>query len=293
MIKDIRFLRFFLLTVNIICYIPSSICNLNASDKEIINLGRFYIANGEYYNAITEMMRYQSLFPEGEYFPDSLLLMAKAYYEGDNYHNAVDALSECYSKFKNRQEGERALFYLGYLRLLRGSPYYAFRTYQEYQYIYKEGKYYEDAAFDMCMAAGLMGDLKGALREIAKYRRVFAEGSYKEDADKLESLIIREINRPSKSLWISLIGSIFVPGFGHFYTGKYKVGFFSFFTNAALAYLIYDGYKDRNKFRMILFSMGEIAVYNYSLYSAVNNVYIFNKRDSFYKAIRLSFNRKF
>ena len=107
MIKDIRFLRFFLLTVNIICYIPSSICNLNASDKEIINLGRFYIANGEYYNAITEMMRYQSLFPEGEYFPDSLLLMAKAYYEGDNYHNAVDALSECYSKFKNRHEGER------------------------------------------------------------------------------------------------------------------------------------------------------------------------------------------
>ena len=105
------------------------------------------------------------------------------------------------------------------MRLIRGSPFFAYRTYQEYQFLYKQGRFTEDVARDKCFAMALMGNLAEAKVDIAKYRDSFKNAKYLESVNKLESLIDRERKRPHKSMWVSLIGSIFIPGFGHFYTG--------------------------------------------------------------------------
>jgi outer membrane protein assembly factor BamD (BamD/ComL family) len=264
-----------------------------ASEEDIINLAGSYYNNNEYYNAISETMRYQYLYPEGVYYPGSLILMANAYYKGDNYYKATETLTICYERFKNTSEGGEALLNLGNLRLMKGSPYFACRTFQEYQYIYSNGKFKEDVLVNMSYAQVLTDDFEGALKSINDYHNNYPDGKYSDDVNQLKSLVNEEINKPKKNVWVSVTGSIFIPGFGHFYAGKNITGIVSFLSNAALIYLFCDAYKDDNKFRMLVFGMGELTFYQYSLYSAISNVYEYNSKENFRKSVKLGIITKF
>ncbi len=265
----------------------------HASEEEIINLAKYHYNNKEYYNTITESMRYQHAYPDGGYYPESLLLMGRSYYNGDNYYKATETFTLCYDKFKNKPEGEEALFQLGNLRLLRGSPYFAYRTFQEYQYVYNNGKFNDEAAVNICFSLVLMDDFESSVKSINDYSKNYPDGKYIDSVNKLRALINDEINRPKKSVWVSVIGSIFVPGFGHFYTGHYGTGFLSLLSNAALIFLLYDAYRDDNAFRMFVFGMGELAFYQYSLYSAISNVYEYNSNENFKKSVKTGIITKF
>ena len=264
-----------------------------ASEQKIINLIDYYNENSEYYNAITESMRYQYLYPDGEYYSMSMLLMGEAYYKGGNYYSATNTLALCYERFKNRSEGEKALKNLGQIRLIEGSPYFAFQTFQEYQYIYGKGEYREEVSVNICYAMALMNDFEGAESSIDDYFQKYPNGNYLTSVKELQVQIDNEINRPRKNRWISLIGSIFIPGFGHFYTGKYDVGFFSLLTNAALMYMVYDGYRDGDNFRMILFGLAELSFYQHSLYFSQINVSEYNSSNNFYKSVSMSIRKPF
>ena len=67
----------------------SSVGNLYASGKDILKLGKLHIDNGEYYNAITEMMRYQCIFPRGQYYSDSMLLIRGPLSDSDHWLNEI------------------------------------------------------------------------------------------------------------------------------------------------------------------------------------------------------------
>ncbi len=277
----------------IIIYFLLPLDNLVSNERKLIKLADNYINNGEYYNAITEIMRYQYLYPEGKDFPHSLLMLGDAYKRGGNYYKSIKSYQNCYDRYKDIREGERALVELGNLRLVKGSSYFAFRSFQEYLYIYKNGLYTEEVDADICFAKALMNDVGGASESINGYKRKYPDGRYQKKVNDLQELIDTTINKPRKSLWVSVMGSIFMPGFGHFYTGKYSLGFLSFFTNAALIYLFYDAVRDDDKFRMIFFGVGEFSFYQYSLYSAISNVYDYNSRDKFYKNVRLYLSKRY
>lgn len=262
-------------------------------EKEIIDLAGDYQKKEQYYNTITELMRYQYLYPDGEYYPLSILMMGEAYFKGGNYYKAVSSMSECYEKFSSAPEGEKALFNLGYMRLVMGSPYFALRSYQEYSYIFKDGRYIEDAYRGICYARLLMYDIPGADEAITDYRNQFPDGKYIQNVKELQILIDKEINRPRKSIWISVLGSVFIPGFGHMYTGKIMTGIFSLLTNITLIYLTYDGYRDRNTTQTVIFGFAELIFYQHSLYSSIRNVYEYNSSDAFLKSVKLSLTEEF
>jgi outer membrane protein assembly factor BamD (BamD/ComL family) len=282
--KIIYIILFFLVLLN------SSII---ASEKELIKLAETFNSNGEYYNAITETMRYQYLYPSGIYYPQSMLILGEAFYKGENYNKAIYTLSECHEKYKNTPEGEKAFYKTGYIHMALGNPHLAFRMFQEYNYLYKYGSYKEDISRDLCYTLTLMKDLKEAKNTITYYEEHYAEGKYLQEIKELQVLIDEEINRPKKSVWVSVLGSIAVPGFGHFYTGNYYSGMLSLVSNAILIYLFYDGYRDRNQLRMILFGLTELSFYQYSLYSAIRNVYEYNSSENFYKSVQLSAEKEF
>ncbi|MBN2041902.1 MAG: hypothetical protein JW864_17840 [Spirochaetes bacterium] len=285
-IKNITIFILFILFVQLI---NSSF----ASEKQIIKTAETFNNNMLYYNAITETMRYQFLYPGGKYFPKSMLIMSEAFRKGGNYSKAINTLSECYTKYKDRPEGEEALYMTGFTRLSMGSSYFAYRTFQDYLYIYEKGRFTEDVLFDMCFTLILLKDLDSAKKASSDYSKKYKNGKYFKEIKDLQQLIDDEINRPQKNVWVSAIGSVFVPGFGHFYTGKYGVGALSLISNALFMYLFYDGYRDRDKTRMIVFGLAELSVYNYSLYSSVRNVHEYNEHSEFYKAIALRLEKKF
>jgi hypothetical protein len=267
--------------------------NLFASETDLLNLAESHNKNNEYYNAITEVMRYQYVYPNGTLYPRSMLILSEAYYKGGNYEKTIKTLTECYQKFKNFPEGEKALYSIGFVRLMTGSPFFALRSIREYEYIFANGKYKEDISRDLCYTMTLIRDLNGARKAAYNYEANYPAGKYLIEINDFRVRLDEEINRPKKSLLVSVIGSVFIPGFGSFYTGKYDVGIFSFVSNAIFSYLLYNAYKDNDKTQMIAFGFAEFTFYQYSLYSSIRNVYEYNNNEQFYKSVRISASKEF
>jgi hypothetical protein len=264
-----------------------------ADESDLLNLAETHNKNGEYYNAVTEVMRYQYLYPKGILYPRSLLISSEAYFKGGNYEKTIKTLTECYEKFKHLPEGEKALYSIGFVKLMAGSPYFAYRSFRDYEYNYRDGKFREETARDMCYTMVLLKDLKGAEKSIYDYETNYQSGKYLNEINDLRMRVDEEINRPKKNLLVSVLGSIFVPGFGHFYTGKYDVGVFSLVSNTIFTYLFYNAYKQKDNIQMIVFGFTELTFYQYSLYSSIRNVYEYNNNEKFYKSIRISAAKEF
>jgi len=270
-----------------------NITGLFANEKNLINLAQKYYGKEMYYNSISELMRYQYLFPKGEYFPESLNLMGKAYFKGDNYNLAIYSFSQCYKKFPSAPKGEESLYLAGLLRIKQGSPFYAIRSFQQYRYIYKKGEYLENTEFNIAYAYALSDNFDLAKKQISIYKKNYPNGEFIDDSNLLLQNISDEINRPKKSIWIAALGSMICPGFGHIYTGNYSTGIFSFLTNITLISLIYNGYRKENHFQMFFFSAIELSFYQHSLYEGINNAYKYNSKETFYKKVRLSIGTEF
>ena len=267
--------------------VMSALSEVRAGEGELMGLAREFYSRNEYYHAITEIMRYQHLYPKGTYLPESMLLLGKSYYRGDNYGLALQALSTCYGSYRNLPPGEEALYIMGSMRLLGGSPFYAIKTFQEYRYVYRDGKYGEDAAFRTVYAYALAADLNLAMEEVARYRAQYPRGRFVAQAAGLEREIDEEMNRPTKSVLLSALGSLVLPGFGHFYTGNYRTGTLSLLSNALLIFLAWDGYRDGNRSQMVFFGAMEFIFYQYSLAGGINSVHEYNSRENFYRKVRL------
>lgn len=251
--------------------------SLFSSEKFLIDLAEFHYNKKEYYNSITETMRYQFLYPKGFLFPESMLIMGKSYYKGGNKEKALFTFSECFDRFTNKEEGQAALFYNGVIRLESGAYNFAARTFLEYNYVYNNGIYREDVLINLIIAYISAENYEEAERTVCEYKKNFPDGKYLKKAEKF-SIIINELKlKPEKSPFIAGLSSAIIPGSGYFYTEKYMLGIFSFLTNGALIYGIYDGYKKRNRFQMIFFSVIELSFYNYSIVGSVKSADEYNK----------------
>jgi len=278
-----------LFTIYFIC------ASLNAfsSEKGLIDLAEYHYSKKEYYNSITESMRYQFLYPQGELYPRSMITAGKSYYKGGNKEKALSTFSECYNRFTDSESGERALFYSGLIRIDAGSYNYAAKNFQEYNYVYNKGIFQEESIINLSLVYALAENYNEAKKKIAEYRKLFPEGKLQEKAEDLSIYIKEAESRPEKSLLAAGLFSAFIPGSGYFYTGDYMLGLFSSGTNVALIYGIYDGYKKKNQFQMIFFSVIEFSFYNYSLVGSIKSAHEFNEGENFKKELILGIKSEF
>lgn len=264
-----------------------------SSEKDLIDLAELHYQNKEYYNSITETMRYQYLYPQGIFFPQSMIIMGKSYYRGGNKEKGLMILGDCFNSYTNKPEGESALFLSGLIRLESGSYRYAIRNFYEYIFVYKDGKFTEEVFINLSLANVLAENYDEAQNKLQEYRKIFPEGAMKDKAEKLSRSISELKERPEKSLFLAGLSSAIIPGSGYFYTEKYMLGLFSFCTNAALIYGIYDGYKKKNQFQMIFFSVIEFSFYNYSIVGSVKSADEYNRAEDFKKELFMGFKTAF
>ncbi|MCL2156117.1 MAG: hypothetical protein FWH53_10670 [Leptospirales bacterium] len=255
-----------------------------SSEKGLIDLAEYHYNNLEYYNAITETMRYQYLFPDGALFPKSMLIMGKSYYKGGDREKALNIFMECYDRFTNLNEGETALFYSGLIRFEVGSYHFAAKNFLEYKYIYPDGIFYADAIINLSLIYTFAENYDEAEIQLEEYNKISTEQRL--ESSELSYILSEAGNRSRKSLYVAGISSALIPGAGYFYTEKYKLGIFSFLTNAALIFGIYDGYKKNNKLQMIFFSVIEFSFYNYSIIGSIKSADEYNKKDDLKKEVQ-------
>ncbi len=282
-------MRKFYTVILILCFsIP-----VISSENALIDLAEHHYNRKEYYNAITESMRYQFLYPKGVLFPQSMLIMGKSYFKGGNRQKAFNLISDCYNKFTNTREGETALFYSGLMRIESGSYNYAVRNFQEYNYVYNKGIFHEDAIINLSLAYALAENYEEAEKKLQEYNIAFPDGRLLKKAEEM-SLAMESIKiRPKKSLLAAGLLSAFIPGSGYFYTEEYMLGVFSFLTNSALIYGIYDGYKKKDMFQIIFFSVIEFSFYNYSLFGSIKSADEYNEASDYKKELLLGLKTNF
>ncbi len=267
--------------------------NLSASGDTILEAAKLYYSNREYYNAVTEAMRYQHLYPAGTLFPSSMIIMGKSYFHGGDAGRSLDIFSDCYNRFPDKPQGEEGLYYSGIVRLLTGSYNFGVRTFQEYNFVYKGGLFYEESVFNLCMAKALAENYDDAVRLIGEYKVLFPEGKYSADADKLAVMVSGEKKRDKKNSLLAGLSSAIIPGSGYFYTGNYRLGAISLITNGALIFLAYDGYRKENAFQMLFFSVVEFSFYNYSIVGSIRSAQEYNNGTAFRKELLIGLKRGF
>jgi outer membrane protein assembly factor BamD (BamD/ComL family) len=219
--------------------------------------------------------------------------MGKAYFKGGNYQQAMKILQSCHTSFALRQEGEEALYLSGYMSMIKGLSLESDKFYSYYRAAYKGGSFIERIDRDLCYASALMDDHAGSLRRIEAYRRAYPSGKFMSQIDYLEKTVAADRSRTRKHLWISVLGSILIPGFGHFYTGHPVTGLMTLLTNGILCYLIYNGYRENDIYQMVFFGALELIMYQYSIYGAVRGVREHGRREPFYRQVKLGLSSSF
>jgi len=267
--------------------------SLRAEERQIIDAAKNFYEHREYHQAITEALRYQGLYPQGKNLPQSFLLKGQSYFLGGNYSLAVESFKSCFKKFPNHPLGEKALYFLSSIRLRQGSPFFAMRDSLSYEKIYPQGRFIKKARLNNCYSSALSLNFDVALREIKKYKKRYPNSEDVQKIANLENLIIKEKKRPLKNPFISFLGSIFIPGFGHFYTEDYQTGWLAFFSNLLFSTLAYHGYQRGNNFQLCFFGATELVFYQYSLFSSIDKVSEYNSRKDFYKEIKMELGTPF
>lgn len=275
--------------------VASACCGLAAGEDEVLETARRYYEGGDYYSAITEVMRYQFLFPAGSGYARSMLLMGKAYYRGGNYRAALGVFSSCGRDFAGSPAGEEALYLSGYMQLEKGELSGAMIAAGEYRRRYPAGAFIEEMDRDACFSAALSRDRAGSREHIRAYREKYPEGKYRAGLERLEKTLDGDAARPQRYLWLSVLGSALIPGFGHFYTGHYTEGVLTLFSNALFIFMICNAAMMNNTFQIVFFSLAEAVVYQYNLFSAVRVVDEYNgKRErDFFRNVRLGMTASF
>ena len=124
-------------------------------------------------------------------------------------------------------------------------------------------------------------------------KKLFLKENFLKKRMTLSIMIEEARQRPEKSLVTAGLLSAVIPGSGYFYTEKYMLGIFSLLTNGALIYGIYDGYKKKNQFQMLFFSVIELSFYNYSIVGSVKSADEYNENSDFKKEVLLGFKTAF
>lgn len=277
----------------IIVLLVYSIIARPLSADPLLDLSKNFLNNKEYYHAITECMRYQYCYPDGIHYPESMLIMSKAYFLGGNYYRATDIAHECYQKFSTTQWGQYALYNLATMRLLEDSAFFAYRNFQEYFSVYPEGILKEQATLNFIYTQAALHYYNDAEKDLEKFIATTNDELLRNEATQFAKVFNDYQKRQKKHVWLSVTGSLVFPGFGHFYTGNYYVGILSFVSTVACAALAYRGYAHNNNFQLVFFGLAGFTFYQYSLVSAVINVYEYNSDTKLKEAIRLSVLKRF
>jgi hypothetical protein len=266
---------------------------LVADDRGLFSYARALFLEGDYYNAVTELKRYQCLYPSGADYRRSLLLTGEAYFRGGDIARGAEVMETCAMEFSGSSDGQEALYILAGIRIMEGLPVNALAVVRRYRNGYPGGERRESVDLVACYAAALTGDMDRTLAEIREFRERYRQGALDTRAAALEEMVAVEALRPRKSVFLAVAGSLVIPGFGYFYTGHYMKGTLSFFSNALLIFLIYNAVRRDNTFQIVCFSLLEASFYQYSLYGAMRSVREYNGSEEFYRRVTLSFGASF
>jgi tetratricopeptide (TPR) repeat protein len=196
-----------------------------------VKLGDSFMAEHEYYRAVTEYKKFLVLFPDSEQSDSVLFKIGRAYFGGDELENAARSFAAIGERYPDSTYAPAAGYQAGlcYWRLNRLEE--AAAAFTAVATRYPASGDARRALLETALVDFDRKDLPGSQRELERFLATYPQDQRAEKARDAITLLDRDQQLPRKSPVVAGLLSAVVPGAGHIYAGHYGDGVTSFFLN--------------------------------------------------------------
>jgi outer membrane protein assembly factor BamD (BamD/ComL family)/TM2 domain-containing membrane protein YozV len=196
-----------------------------------VMLGDSFMAEREYYRAVTEYKKFLVLFPDSEQSDSVLFKIGRAYQGGDEFENAARSFAAIGERYPDSTYAPAAGYQAGlcYWRLNRLDE--AAAAFTAVATHYPASGDAPRALLETALVDFDRKDLPGSRRELERFLATYPQDQRAEKARDAITLLDRDQQLPRKSPVVAGLLSAVVPGAGHIYAGHYGDGVTSFFLN--------------------------------------------------------------
>ena len=190
-----------------------------------------FMAEGEYYRAVTEYKKFLILFPESGKADYVLFRTGMAYYSGEEYESSARSFASLREKFFGSSYVADAGYFegLSYWRLKKYE--FAKSSFRSIVISYPESDRAPQAIIACSLVCLDKEDLSGCTKELNKLIESYPDHPGATKARDAMKLISEYQNLPRKSEVLAGTMSAVLPGSGYMYAGHFKDGLTSFFIN--------------------------------------------------------------
>ena len=270
---------FLLLSLSIVFSSPSVSAEektkLNIDESLQMGLADHFFQDGDYYRAITEYKRLLFFFPQSKEYPQVMLKIARAYFKGKRWDEAISACDAFLERFPES-------FYQSEAFLIKGLAFFEKKDFPQARFFFQKAQedssnsiIFNEAQKQIGLSYLREEEWEKAAREFRKIRDdspLFPRGKFiAEGLDRIGEV-------PQKSPSGAGILAAVLPGAGHVYCERYQDATVAFLLNAAFIWGMVEAFKHENYAVGGILTFFEIGWYSGNIYSAVSGAHKYNKR---------------
>ena len=196
-----------------------------------LKLGDAFMAEGEYYRAITEYKKLIFLFPASRQVVDAGFRIAMAYYRGEEYESAVRAFAAFQAHHPGSGYAPQAGYYEGMSHLWLNRPEKAESSFSRVVAAYPDSDSGRRALLGKSLIRFDRKDTAGCRRQLERYLADYPGDERAHNVSEAITMLDRNREPAQKSPLTAGLLSALIPGSGHVYAGHYGDGITSFFLN--------------------------------------------------------------
>lgn len=200
------------------------------TDEVQLGLGDAFMADGEYYRAVTEYQRYLYLFPGTDRAPYALLQIGLAHFHGDDYQRAIDYFARVRASY-SPEHFASAAYYEGLCHERLNQPDQAQNAFERAVVFNAAGAPAREALLGKALGRVRQGDLAGGRTELDRFRALYPEELRAGSAARGMEMIDAQAAAPGKSPLLAGALSAVVPGSGQAYAGNPRDGLAALLVN--------------------------------------------------------------
>jgi tetratricopeptide (TPR) repeat protein len=209
-----------------------------ASGKEVVvtetvqlGLADAFLAEGEYYRAITEYKKFLFLFPDSGKAGYALFGVGTAYYRGEEYEPAARTFAAVLERYGTGAHAAPSAYFEGVSLWKLGRFDRAEAAFDQVAALDPASEYAPLSFIGKSLLSYDARNVPGCRGELARFLESFPQDDRAERVRQTIALLDRNLEVPRKSPAVAGVMSSVVPGSGYMYAGRYGDGVVALIVN--------------------------------------------------------------
>ncbi len=244
-------------------------------EKLQMDLADQFFKEGDYYRAITEYKRFLFFFPQSTEAKEALWKIAKSYFNGKRWDDAISACDDLITKFPGSSPAAEAVLLKGFALTEKKEYSRARQYFLKAQEVSPSTSIEDEAQLQIALTYVKEEKWKEAadeFRKINKNSRLYPKGEYfAQGLDRINAV-------PQKSPPVAGILAAILPGAGHLYCERYRDASIAFLLNGAFIWGMVEAFQHNENVIGGILTFFELGWYSGNIYSAVASAHKYNRK---------------